>query len=642
LTDLNHNLFRTLAFKYKEEMAMQTKWLALVVLILIFTGVGGYWLGQNYGNDVDSDLFSQRPLTPIEAEATMTVEDAQQQRKEHYQSLNSITEVLSLPSIFAQQEALHTIAGRANRVQIQLLLKQASGVISTPQRESISQILMARLTDIDPQAAADIAIEAYQNNSYSLILQVYRHWAKLDIDAAITSANNIKNTNQQSTAAQGVISSVSVNDIQRVTEVSKRLGIESSKEQYVSNALKQKASQDPEVAMQEAMRMASGYERDSALQSIIDTWTTQHPQQAFSYVERIADNRIRQQLLETVLYRWAESDPQAAFDILQTLPNARRTSGISYTVFTYLANENPREALNIIENIPSSRNRVEAYNATIQSWAASDARAAAEFVAQLSNKQLKRQLAPTIIQYLSTQSPDDALVWAREQDPNGQLYLQNTVVSQIATENPERALQIALSSQQATLRQQLIVTVVDNLSYTDPERAAGIIDQLPNEDVKAEAINSVVYNWANNDPDAAMAWVNSKSGQLREDGLISIGNQLASVDPDLAASYLPQLPGPVRESWAQNISYYYSSYDLAKAATWIENFRGEAIFENLLSSVVGVAASSDVDYALLLAQKTSNTQQRNGLIRQIADQISYSDPQRAEQLYARLPKEGAE
>ena len=68
-------------------------------------------------------------------------------------------------------------------------------------------------------------------------------------------------------------------------------------------------------------------------------------------------------------------------------------------------------------------------------------------------------------------------------------------------------------------------------------------------------------------------------------------------------------------------------------------FTGEVIFENLLSSVIGVAASSDVDYALQLAHRMPGIPQRNGMIRQIADQISYSDPQRAEALYSRLPAE---
>ncbi len=618
---------------------MQTKWLTLGALILILTAAGGYWLGQKSNNNVESDLFSQNLTTPIEVEAIMSVEEAQQQRENHYQSIKSIGEVLSLPSFFAQQEALHALAGRANRIELQQLLKQAAAIVNTYQRENLLQIIIARLTEIDPQTAANIAVEAYQNKNYSLLPQTYRHWAKIDLEAAITSANNIKNINQQSTAAQGVISAINANEVQLVTEVSQRMGVEASKEQYVSIALIEKASQDPDAALQDAMNMATGYERDNALQGIVDTWATQDPQQAFSYVERIADNRIRQQLLETVLYRWAETDPQAAYNVLQTLPDTGRTSSISYTVFTFLANENPKQALNIIENIPSARNRVDAYNATIQTWAASDAQAAAAFVAQLDNKQLKQQLAPTVIQYLSTQSPDEALAWAREQDPSGQLYLQNTVISQMAAENPERALQIALASQQPVLRQQLIVTVIDNLSYNDPERAAGMIDQLPYADVNTDTINSVVYNWANNNPDAAMAWVNSKSGQIRDDGLISIGSQLASVNPDLAASYLPQLSGPVRESWAQNITYYYSSYDLTEAATWIENFRGEAIYGNLLSSVVGVAASSDVDYALQLAQNMPTLTERNGLIRQIADQISYNDPQRADQLYARLPPE---
>lgn len=615
---------------------MQTKWLALVTLLLIVTAAGGYWMGQRSSNTIDSDLFAQKPLTPITGEQNISITDAQQLRKEHYQSLNTISEILSLPSLFAQQEALYMVGGRADKIQLQLLIRDAAAVADAQQRSTLLQILVLRLTEMDPQTAANIAMDAYQNKNYSLLPHVYRHWAKLNLEAAITSANKIKDSYQQNSAAQGVLAAINVTDVQLVTEVSKRLNIETTEEQYVGNALVEKATQDPESALQEAMLMTQGYERDSALQGIIDAWATQDPQQAFAYVGRIADNRVRQQLQETILYRWAESDPQAAYEVMLTLPKGR-TSNVNYTIFTKIANQDPREALNLIENISSSRNRVDAYNATIQTWAAKDARAAANYVAQIDNKQLRQQLAPTVIQYLSTQSPDDALLLARELDPNGQLYLQDTVIGQIAGTNPERAFQLAQSAEQATVRQQLMVTVVNNLSYQDPSRAAAMIDQVPTADVTADIINSVVYNWANSDPDAAMAWVNSKSGQLRNDGLISIGTQLASVDPDLAASYLPQLNGEVRESWAQNITYYYSSYDLAEAAVWIENFRGESIYNNLLSSVVNQAASTDVNYALQLAQNTSSSEQRNALIRQIADQLSYSDPQRAKLLYSRLP-----
>ena len=617
---------------------MQSKWLALVVLLLAISGAGGYWFGHRPNNTVDSNLFTQKPLVPIEAEQTISVATAQQLREEYYQGISTISEILSLPSLFAQQEALYMIGGRADKIQLQLLIRDAAAVANAQQRATLLQILVVRLTEIDPQTAANIALDAYQNKDYSLLHHVYQHWAKLNLEAAISSANNIKDSYQQNTAAQGVLATINVSDVQLVTEVSKRLGIKTSEEQHVGNALIEKAIQDPESALQEAMLMPQGYERDNTLQSVIDAWATQDPQQAFAYVERIADNRIRLQLQETILYRWAESDPQAAYEIMQTLPKGR-TSNVNYTIFTNIANQNPREALNLIENISSSRNRVDAYNATIQTWAAKDARAAANFITQIDNKQLRQQLAPTVIQYLSTESPDDALIFARELDPNGQMYLQDTVIGQIAGTNPERALQLAQSAELVTVRQQLMVTVVNNLSYQDPQRAAAMIDQIPSAEITPEIINSVVYNWANSDPDAAIAWVNSKSGSLRNDGLISIGSQLASVDPDLAASYLPQLNGQVRESWAQNITYNYSSYDLAEAAIWIENFRGESIYNNLLSSVVNQAASTDVDYALQLAQNTSNAKQRNGLIRQIADQISYSNPQRAESLYSRLPIE---
>jgi|GEM_PF-6253420 len=616
---------------------METKWLVSGLIIFILAGLGGYWLGNHSSNQSASNVFSQHS-EPVTAESTLSFEAAQQQREEHYQHLNNIGEVLALPSLFAQQEALHTIAGRADKIQLHLLIKQVAGVTDTQRRNTLLPVLLTRLVEIDPQSAAALSIDAYESKNYMLLSLVYQHWAILNLEAAVNSANKIKDRNQQSTAAQGVIAAIDISNVSLITEVSEQLGIEINEKVYVGNALVEKALQDPEIAMQEAMFMDAGYERDSALQSIADSWATNNPEQALAYVQDISDNRIRQQLIESVLFRWAESDPQAAYEVLQSIPTTAQTTNVSYTIFTNLANDNPQEALEIIANIPSARSRYDAYTATIQSWAAQDAASAAAFVNQLDNKQLQQQLAPTIIQYLSSQSPDAALTWAQEQDPDGQRYLQNTVVSQIAAENPDRALQIALGSQQPEVRQQLVTAVINSLSYNDPVRAAYMVDQIPAADVNSETISTVVYGWANSDPDAALAWVSSKSGSLREEGLMNLGSQLASVNPDLAARFLPQLSGQVRENWAQNIAYYYSSYDLTEATNWVESFRGEAMFDGLMSSVIGTAAESDVDYALQLAQGMSSQEQRDAMVRQIADRISYRDPQRAEALYARLPE----
>ena len=615
---------------------MHIKSLLDISLIAIIAGAIGYGLGHYFTNRSD-DVFSQNQKTVV-AENSMSIEAAKQQRDEGYKDLNTISDVLSLPSLFAQQEALHTIAGRANKVQLLLLIKESTGVANTQQRNNYVNILLARLTELDPQKAADIAIQAFEKRDYYLLSEVFLNWAKLDQDGAIKRANTIKEQYQHEAAAQGILASVDVENVALQIELAERLGLESKEEQFVSNALIEKANQEPEAAMQEAMLMPKGYDRESAMIGVMDSWASENPEDAFAFTERVNDKVMQQRLQEAVLYRWAETAPKEAYEMMLTLPKSNIIN-VSYTVFSNLANQDPQEALNFIENIPSSRQRSEAYSAAITSWSAKDAPAAANYVAQLDNKQLKNQLAGTIIQYLSQQSPDEALIWAQEMDPNGQLYLQDTVIGQIASNDPQRALQLAQASPRAALRKQLSLTVINNISYTDPVGAAAIIDQLPASEITGELVNSVIYGWASSDPEAAIAWINTKSGQLREDGLTSIGSQLASVDPDLAASYLPQLSGNVRENWAQNITYYYSSYDLAEAATWIENFRGEDMYSTLLSSVISTAANTDIEYALQLAQNAPNQETRNENIRLIADQISYSNPQRAQQLYARLPAE---
>ena len=613
---------------------MHTKSLVDFSLIAIICGAIGYGLGH-YISNRNADVFGKN-ADSVTAENTMSVAAASLQRSEGYKNLNTISDVLSLPSQFSQKEALHTIAGRSNKVQLLLLIKESSGITNAQLRNNTLQILVTRLTELDPNTAVEIAIDAYENQNYTLLSDVFLDLGRLDLQAAVKHANSIEDKYQQETAAQGILSSIPAEDIALRIDTSNRLGLNSKDELYVSSALIEKAYQNPEAAMQEAMLMPKGYDRESTMLNIIDSWAKQNPDEAYAFANEITDKAIQQRLRESVLNRWSEDDPKKAYEMMSTLPR-NSIVNVSYTVFSNLAKENPREAINLIENLSSSRQRSDAYNAAIASWATEDAQAAASYVSQLDNKQLRNQLAGTVIHQLSQQSTQDALIWANEMDPNGQLYLQDTVIGQIANNDPLRALQLAQETQNDSLRQQLSLTVVNSISYTDPVRATEIIDQLPTADVTDDLVTSVVYAWANTDPEAAIAWLNTKNGSLRENGLIGLGSQLANIDPDLAASYLPQLNGKVRESWVENITYYYASYDLAEGATWVENFRGEAMYGNLLNALISNAAATDIDYALQLAQNAPTQETRNEMIRQIADQVSLSDPQRAELLYSRLP-----
>jgi hypothetical protein len=151
---------------------------------------------------------------------------------------------------------------------------------------------------------------------------VFQNWAKLDIDSAIQYANNLEEKYQHESAAQGILNAVDVNDVQRITELSKQLGLKINQNQYVSTALIENALQDPETAMQEALLMPRGYERESAMLGIIDTWATQNPEEAFAFTSEITDTILRQRLQESMFSRWAEIDPQTAYEMMLTLPNS--------------------------------------------------------------------------------------------------------------------------------------------------------------------------------------------------------------------------------------------------------------------------------------------------------------------------------
>ena len=121
--------------------------LSTLIVGLLIGGVTA-WLLSSRESAPSTDV-----VRDIVAVAKMTAVESDVHRKSGFQQLQTIEQVLALPSRFTQSEALHVLAGRTDSAGIQALIFEANRVANRQDREIALKVLFFRLTEVDPYSA---------------------------------------------------------------------------------------------------------------------------------------------------------------------------------------------------------------------------------------------------------------------------------------------------------------------------------------------------------------------------------------------------------------------------------------------------------------------------------------------------------
>jgi hypothetical protein len=194
----------------------------------------------------------------------MTPAAAEKHREDRYENLNSIEQILALPTDFGETEALYVLAGRSDSGSVQNLIYEAKRIANPLDREGAVSILLSRLTELDPESALAMARSSTFGYDRNIEVDVWRGWGRFDIDDALQAANSQSTVGQRNIAAQSLYSAFGYMGNEITDKIERELGIrpdKTSRGRFIYNM----ADRSPEDTIRFIEQMDSSRDRQESV-----------------------------------------------------------------------------------------------------------------------------------------------------------------------------------------------------------------------------------------------------------------------------------------------------------------------------------------------------------------------------------------
>jgi hypothetical protein len=403
----------------------------------------------------------------------------------------------------------------------------------------------------------------------------------------------------------------------------------------------------PAEALQRTLELDDAAEAQSALRRVGQAWARVDPRAALRQSDSIRDPQRKAAFDDGALREWARSEPGAVFEYLlegtrsDSLANAFGPSfgpaQAGASVLMEIARADPVRVLDATDRLPPSLRQF-APQIALQALAQQNPERAVAY-AEAQTGPLRQQYLQSVAAAYGRRDPDAALAWARAAAPRDRNVLA-AVIGGIAQDDPERAIDIALSEPDRMVRIQAAQMAAMNVRMMDGETVARLADKLVGDGARAaspEVLDTLTSVWASNDPQAAVEWLLANGDRIDSNSFRQAAYQLAMREPELAASYVQRVPAAARAAWISMVAQGYAQTAPDQATLWLEQIRGEPGYDEAAAAVVqGVAQRDPADAARLYDSLGATGSQVEMVGSMIASQWAAQDPAAAAEWAQRL------
>ena len=205
---------------------------------------------------------------------------------------------------------------------------------------------------------------------------------------------------------------------------------------------------------------------------------------------------------------------------------------------------------NLLEDGGSHPDQQDMRMMALMSWAEKDAGAAWDFINTEYPGRLEFYDRQSVLSNWFDQDPDAALpeievALSTVTSPEEHAMLADLYTRHLTRQNPEAALQWALSLDDFMVREQTLMNLFFNQSNLSPETMISFIDQLSAEDqqkIMPMVSQAIVSNMARTDPLGAMAWAEQLPSSQRLNAQQTTISDWVNYDPDAALGWLLAQP----------------------------------------------------------------------------------------------------
>ena len=416
---------------------------------------------------------------------------------------------------------------------------------------------------------------------------------------------------------------------------------------------------DLDAALAHARGMANPADRNLAAQSMLA---------AYGYLGNATTQRIEAELgvradgnaRARYLYNIADRAPAEAVRWIQSLPPMQQPESVRLLA-GYLARRDAADMLAYAGLFQAPQHR-KIFEDVIRAAYAQEQ--PERFLANLPPGVMRGPLSGeylVALRVLAARDVDRALdYYDGLTSPNDRALLGSVIAGELATRDPERAIQWAL--EQDTSNATVVVGVLSQLAAVDPTRALFAIDQLDNAQVKRQVLGSVVGSAAQSDALAARAFVdNIANPRDREiathalfntwvmvdaaaalDNLLSTkvknadsliaqaGFNLAMNDLDAAIRTLPRIGGQVAGQWrAAIVQQLVQQRGAAAGQRFVEQQRGQPGYAEMQAAAINGLVDQDIHAARHMVESMPAGSARDQSYATVVSRHAYNDPQEA-------------
>ena len=206
--------------------------------------------------------------------------------------------------------------------------------------------------------------------------------------------------------------------IQVIDQIGATLSDTTVREAVIASVLQRVATTDPQMALQQALKL-KGASRRLALQAIIEIWATTDPQAALAGVSNLESRSDRTTLQETILRVWANISPQGLLEAVESLPENLRKLGLEEALLV-ISRDTPEEAVRLMADL-TDRELVDKLSKEIATyWSEQDPRAALDWV--LNNDFPTNVIQAEALMIVLSISPKKTQTWHSKQRATSPSY----------------------------------------------------------------------------------------------------------------------------------------------------------------------------------------------------------------------------
>lgn len=386
-----------------------------------------------------------------------------------------ITGLRQYKSDFARSVALLSILGQASESQVLALLEQSKSIANPYRRLSMQSDILRRLAILDPVQAMTHATQVAWNRRAPLVRAIFSEWVHTDFEAAVAHARGLVDSDLR-VALEVILKSRSDWSELEAVDFARAFGHESLALDLLEQAHVASAVDDPEAAWNAILNDSrTDDEQTEALSDILEYWVMREgsdvisqieesishigypgyvlssalghlteiaPQNTFELARNLGDN-ISEFALRSVSREWAGFDPQAALDAVSTIDDGvLRNQLMGFTADRWGA-LNPRDLLENLSDFPENLHH-RARGSALSNLANESPLEAAQLMLEIQDGVKYHGFG--VIASWSRQDALGALDWILSRPQDEQQRLLSGVLYYVVQEDPQRALEIALST----------------------------------------------------------------------------------------------------------------------------------------------------------------------------------------------------